>query len=82
MTDQFNRILRAFGANRVKLEDISEGHISFEVAGWATFRLRQDGSIKERYEKARYGGYEETARSRWLHAISLGKKRDEEGRVG
>ena len=81
MIEQFNRINRALGANRVKLEEACGGYIIFEVVNWAAFRLRQDGSIKERYETVRYGGFQETARSRWLHAISLGKKRDDAGNI-
>lgn len=59
----------------------NDGYIEFRIVGWATFRLRQDGRLQEQVEQARYGGFAETARSRWLHAISLGKKRDDAGNI-
>ena len=82
MIEQFNRILRAHGSNRMELLEVNDGYIKFRIVGWASFLLRQDGRLQEQVEQARYGGFAETDRSKWLHAISLGKKRDEEGSVG
>lgn len=81
MIEQFNRILRAFGANRVRIEDVNGGYIIFELVGLSAFRLNQDGKILERIEQARYGGWEITDRSRWLQAISEGKVRNDAGEM-
>jgi hypothetical protein len=76
MIEQFNRILQAFGSNRVLL--ISQSHLSFEIVGWGTFAILSNGVIVERNES---GGYQPTANSMWLYSVSLGKTRNDAGEV-
>lgn len=75
MTEQFNRILQAFGANRVKLTEVDRDFIQFELLNYGMFCIWENGGFGEWLND----DYCETANSRWLHAISLGKKRGEEG---
>lgn len=79
MIAQFNRILKAFGANRVELQEVDRTHIKFEIIGWSKFTIFMGGEVVERGVEGTI--WSKTKRSRWLHAISLGKKRDEEGRI-
>jgi hypothetical protein len=73
MIEQFNRILQAFGSNRVRL--ISQEYLSFEILGWGTFAILSNGSIVERCEEK----YSPTANSMWLQSVSLGNLRNDAG---
>jgi hypothetical protein len=76
MVEQFNRILQAFGSNRVRL--ISLQHLTFEIVGWGVFAILPNTSIVERMKD---GGFLPTANSMWLQSVSLGRKRNDAGEV-
>lgn len=76
MAEQYNRIVKAFGANRVRLIGIKYGLWNFSIDGWAEFLL-DDRGLTEWVGSARIT----TNRSQWLEAVSLGKKRDDEGNL-
>jgi hypothetical protein len=75
MIDQFNRINQAIGANRMRVVDVYITYIQFEILNWGMFCVWSAGDLME----CRNGGYSHTPNARWLHGISLGKKRDDAG---
>lgn len=85
MIEQFNRINRAFGANRVRLSGFSDDQLLFFISCMGLFGIQRDGSIMEIYKNGLYGtGVQfrtESARSKWLKSISLGEKRDDYGNL-
>ena len=86
MPEMFNRILRAFGANRVQIERWQENHIvnliEFRIVNFGDFVLvEHDSSYRvEEWRKDLSGWDGRTSNSRWLTAIAGGMKRDDEGR--
>ena len=78
MPEMFNRILRAFGANRIAVTSTSEQYIEFSVIGWSDFILLEDSEghrVKEAHKD------NTTPNAKWLTAIAGGMKRDDDGRV-
>ena len=75
MIDQFNRINQAIGANRMRVVEVDLDYIQFEILHWGMFCLFTHGGLWE-WTKDKY---HDTANARWLHGISLGKKRDDAG---
>lgn len=75
MIDQFNRINQAIGANRMRVVEVTMDYIQFEILNWGTFCVFDDGGLWEYIEH----DYQDTQNARWLHGISLGKKRDDAG---
>jgi hypothetical protein len=73
--EQFNRILQGFGGNRVRVLEIHQISILFELIGWSTFCIWSTGEIHE------WDGedYQATTRSVWLQDVSKGKTRNDAG---
>jgi hypothetical protein len=76
MHNQFNKIVSAFGSNRVAVRNLSSSMISFDIGGWSSFMICY-GQVRELID----GSAEVTPRAEWLQAVSLGKKRNEDGVV-
>jgi spore germination protein YaaH len=89
MIDQFNRINRSFGANRMELIEATEDTILFRILNWGVFLIGSDGAVYEvTLIEFRYCNFTETGkhlfqsdRSNWLQSVSLGRKRDESGSI-
>jgi hypothetical protein len=75
MIDQLNRINNAIGANRMRVVEVTMGHIQFEILHWGMFCVWREGGLYEFIND----DFHDTANSRWLHGVSLGKKRDDAG---
>ena len=83
MPEMFQRILRAFGANRIEIERWHDCYVEFNIVNWGEFVLLEHNTsyrVEEwRKDLAEWDG--RTPNARWLTAIADGKKRDDEGSV-
>jgi hypothetical protein len=77
MVEQFNRILAAFGSNRVRLVHVKDTSMRFAISGWAEFIVFVDGELHESSKDRLFT----TGRSIWLQALSLGKTRNDLGSI-
>lgn len=77
MIEQFNRILKAFGSNRIELWEVDDSYIQFRIVGWGVFCVWEDDVLYEWIDS----DYQVTENSRWLHAISQGKVRNDAGEM-
>ncbi len=76
MVENFNRILQAFGANRIKLLEVYDRIIKFKIDNFGVFMIGPGGAVSEWVD-----GFEKTARSRWIEAIGEGKTRNDAGEM-
>lgn len=77
MIEQFNRINRKVGANRMRLVAVTMGQMQFVIEGWGMFQFEADGTVKEIRELQ----VVETANSQWLGKLASGMVRDEDGNM-
>ena len=75
MIEQFNRINQAIGANRMRVVSVRSHDMQFEILHWGMFCMRNGHGLYELIN----GVFYDTPNARWLHGISLGKKRDDAG---
>jgi hypothetical protein len=75
MIEAFNRILRAFGANRIQLTEVNNGYIQFKLGILGCFLLvtrdQCEAEVLEWNQDSEE--YQPTKRSKWLQAIGEGK---------
>jgi len=77
MIEAFNRIMKAFGANRIEMDEADNSYIQFTISNWGSFIVTTDGEIQEWIAD----DYEFTARSKWLYGIGQGKTRNDVGEL-
>ena len=79
MPEMMQRIIRAFGANRIELTTVNETFVEFTITGWSDFIIESHSVGEWRPNPNRYD--HDTANAKWLTAIAQGKKRDDEGNL-
>lgn len=79
MVEQFNRILQAFGSNRVRLVKAGASVIELEIVGWSRFCIFESGGSIAEVSGDGLSLSQHTARARWLKGLSQGKQRNDAG---